>query len=110
MGIPESPQRLAARTLLDIPPVLCVSVFGRIPDVGRTVASGLDRPGAEFFLPAVVNRLVHEHAVDVDVLSTPCSWFGMTYPADKPTVTAHIRSRVEMGEYPSDLIADLIAQ
>ncbi len=30
--------------VLKIPPVLCISVFGRIPDVGRTTSSRLQRP------------------------------------------------------------------
>lgn len=33
-------------TVIHIPPVLCVSVFGRVPDVGKTVSADLKRPGS----------------------------------------------------------------
>lgn len=37
-------------TVLQIPPVLCISVFGRIPDVAATVSSDFKRPGARLVL------------------------------------------------------------
>lgn len=35
---------------LEIPPVLCISAFGRIPDVARTVSSDFKRPGSRLVL------------------------------------------------------------
>ena len=36
--------------ILEIPPVLCVSVFGRIPDVGLTISSDLKQAGSRLVL------------------------------------------------------------
>lgn len=67
----------------------------------------LDRTGgdlrAEFFLPFAVNSLVLAGKVGVDVLKTTSSWFGITYPADKPRVVDRIQSLVDAGEYPEEL-------
>ncbi|MDO8559431.1 MAG: AIR synthase-related protein [bacterium] len=37
-------------TVIKIPPVLCVSAFGRIPDVGKTVTADFKMPGASIRL------------------------------------------------------------
>lgn len=58
---------------------------------------------AEFMIPTVVNKLISERKVAVKVLGTSSSWFGVTNPADKDTVTARIRALVDSGEYPSNL-------
>ena len=40
---------------------------------------------------------------DVEVLETSGSWFGGTYPEDKPVVVASIKKLVDAGEYPAPL-------
>ena len=37
------------------------------------------------------------------VLPTSDTWFGVTHPEDKPTVTKTIREMVTRGEYPSPI-------
>jgi phosphoribosylformylglycinamidine synthase II len=37
-------------TVIKIPPVLCISVFGRIPDVARTVSADFKEPGNQIVL------------------------------------------------------------
>lgn len=60
-------------------------------------------PKAEFFLPTVVDSLVAAGQASVTVLSTPDSWFGVTYPQDKAVVMDGIRRLVDQGVYPENL-------
>ena len=65
----------------------------------RTAAGN---PRAEFFLPTVVSTLISRGEARFRVLQTPGRWFGITYPADRPTVSAAIRALVTAGEYPQN--------
>ena len=80
------------------------AIFGQLR---REFPSFLDahagNPKAEFFLPTVVDGLVAAGKATVKVLSTPESWFGVTYPQDKAVVVEGIRSLVEKGMYPAKL-------
>lgn len=60
-------------------------------------------PKAEYYLPAVVDTLIGERAATARVLDTPESWFGVTYPQDKPVVVQGIRRLVDAGVYPAKL-------
>lgn len=62
-------------------------------------------PTREFYLPAAVDRLIAEGAATCRVLTTPDTWFGVTYPADKPRVVSSIRGRIAAGDYPERLWA-----
>lgn len=63
------------------------------------------REKSEWYIPFVVDEMVHEGAATVSVLPTDSSWFGVTYREDKPFVQAEIRKLVEAGEYPASLFA-----
>ena len=63
------------------------------------------REKSEWYIPFVVDELIHEGKADVTVLPTDSSWFGVTYREDKPFVTAEIRKLVDAGEYPPSLFA-----
>lgn len=58
---------------------------------------------SEFFLPMVVNELLVEGKARVKVLPTHETWFGVTYPADRPTVQGAIRDLIARGVYPEQL-------
>ena len=60
-------------------------------------------PKREFYIPSAVNTLIGEGSAQVKVLSTPDSWFGMTYREDRPRVTESIRRLVKEGVYPEEL-------
>ena len=60
---------------------------------------------SEWYIPFVVDELVHEGKADVEVLPTDSNWFGVTYREDKPFVTAEIGKLVADGEYPPSLLA-----
>ena len=58
---------------------------------------------SEWYIPFVVDEMIHEGAATVDVLPTESAWFGVTYREDKPLVTDAIRALVDAGEYPASL-------
>lgn len=58
---------------------------------------------SECYIPTVVDDFVRRGQADCRVLETSSSWFGVTYPDDKPHVVASIARLVEAGDYPSPL-------
>lgn len=60
---------------------------------------------AEFFIPLIVNEMIHEKKGKVKVLGGGDIWFGVTYKEDKEAVSAKIRELVDSGQYPKDLWA-----
>lgn len=58
---------------------------------------------AEFFIPLVINYLIHSQKAKVKVLSSADEWIGVTYAADKDTASQKIRELVAQGKYPADL-------
>jgi NDP-sugar pyrophosphorylase family protein len=62
-----------------------------------------DRPKSEFLLPTLVDRLIKERQARVKVLRSSGSWFGVTYPEDKPRVMENIRTLISQGVYPESL-------
>lgn len=63
------------------------------------------QPGAkgELYIPSVLDRVIKEGRGRVKVLASPESWFGVTYPDDKPRVVEQIRAKIAQGQYPEKL-------
>ncbi len=61
---------------------------------------------AECLLPNSVDKMMKAGLVDVKVLRTESTWFGVTYPEDKPWVMASLQTLIDQGEYPAHLWAD----
>lgn len=63
------------------------------------------KPGAkgELYIPSVLDRVIREGRGQVQVLTSPESWFGVTYPDDKPRVVEEVRKRIVAGQYPEQL-------
>ena len=59
-------------------------------------------PKAEFFLPTTVTELLTENKATVTVLHSPDKWYGVTYAADKPVVSAALQSFADQGLYPAN--------
>ncbi len=57
----------------------------------------------EYFLPAVVSRLLEEGKARVRVLESADKWYGVTYKEDKPVVVAALAAMREAGIYPTKL-------
>lgn len=58
---------------------------------------------AEYFLPVTVGKLLAEGKATVRVLHSADRWYGVTYAADKPQVTAALKALTAAGKYPDGL-------
>jgi NDP-sugar pyrophosphorylase family protein len=57
----------------------------------------------EYYLPAVVTKLLKEDRATVTVLTSSDKWYGVTYKEDKPMVVAAIKQLKDTGLYPKNL-------
>ena len=57
----------------------------------------------EYFLPAVVSRLLGEEKATAAVLESKDKWYGVTYKEDKPMVMAAVQNLKDQGLYPQNL-------
>lgn len=64
----------------------------------------INEPKSECYIPTVVDELINANQAECRVLETSSSWFGVTYPDDKPHVVASIQALVDKGHYPSPLV------
>lgn len=60
-------------------------------------------PKSECYIPTVVDDLIASGKAVCQVLPTTSSWFGVTYPDDKPRVMESIEKLIQAGEYPRQL-------
>ncbi|MBT8036774.1 MAG: NTP transferase domain-containing protein [Verrucomicrobiae bacterium] len=58
---------------------------------------------SECYIPTLVDELIRDNKADCKVLETTSSWFGVTYPDDKPFVVENIQKLIDAGDYPSPL-------
>ena len=58
---------------------------------------------SEFYIPSAVDKLINDGVLNVDVLDTNSSWFGVTYQEDKPIVMEKLNALIESGAYPEKL-------
>jgi len=64
----------------------------------------IDKPKSEMYIPSVVFEMIDEGKATVKVLKTDSPWFGVTYKEDKPAVVNKIKSLIEKGDYPSEIL------
>ncbi|MEX0330539.1 MAG: NTP transferase domain-containing protein [Puniceicoccaceae bacterium] len=57
----------------------------------------------EFYIPTFVDDLITMEGAQCDLLQTDASWFGVTYPGDKPYVQQRLSELIGNGVYPSPL-------
>jgi len=57
----------------------------------------------EYLIPSEIDALINEGRMKVKVLKTDASWFGVTFPEDKPAVKETLAKLVNDGVYPSPL-------
>ena len=58
---------------------------------------------SEFFIPLMVDKLIHEGTATCEVLDTTSKWFGVTYPEDRPDVVAKFKKLADEGVYPEKM-------
>ena len=102
---PEHPVKLTAKELVSMnlwgfTPELFDALESRFPE---WLAVNGAKEKSEWYIPFVVDELIHEGKADCRVLPTESSWFGVTYREDKPFVMAEIKKLVDSGEYPPKL-------
>jgi len=94
------------------PDALCsMNYFGFTPRLFAVLETGfsafLKASGtelkSEYLIPNIVNDALASGAARMKVLSSNASWFGVTFPQDKPLVQDSIRNLVASGAYPSPL-------
>lgn len=97
-------------TALDPDTVVSMNMWGIHPDIFPELASQFEEfktkanlEKDEFFLPAVIDKMVKDGKKQVRVYNTAAVWYGMTYREDKDKVMAAIRKMVEDGIYPKEL-------
>jgi NDP-sugar pyrophosphorylase family protein len=62
---------------------------------------------SEWLLPVTVDDMIQAKATRVKVLQSGDSWFGVTYPEDKPLVSEKIKKLVDRGSYPTPLFPEV---
>ena len=104
---PDAPETVpldarASMNLWGFTPGLFDELERRFPE---WLAANAAKEKSEWYIPFVVDELVHEGKADCRVLPTDSRWFGVTYREDKPFVEAAVRALVDAGEYPANLLA-----
>lgn len=62
---------------------------------------------AEKLLPSTLTEFILDGSVEVDMIPTTATWYGITYKEDKDKVVESLQNLVDKGEYPSNLWASL---
>lgn len=57
----------------------------------------------EFYIPEVIDTLIHQGKIKLKVMISDEKWFGVTYPEDKKTVVTLITQLIAEGKYPQSL-------
>ena len=104
---PDAPDKvpLAARVSMNLwgfTPGLFTELEKRFPE---WLAVNGSKEKSEWYIPFVVDELIHEGKADCRVLPTDSSWFGVTYREDRPYVVSEIAKLVAAREYPANLLA-----
>ncbi len=96
---------------LDPKTPVSMNVWGFTPDYFKYseryfvefLKENINKPKAEFFIPLVINEMIHNNEATVKVLDTTSKWFGVTYAADRPAVVAKFAELHANGEYPEKM-------
>ncbi len=58
---------------------------------------------SEFFIPSAIDKIITDETLNVKVLNTDSSWFGVTYQEDKPIVMEKLNRLIETNVYPNKI-------
>lgn len=78
-------------------------IFDQLLKQFQQFLEGDPGPKGELYIPLVLDKVIRQGEGRVKVLPSPESWFGVTYPDDKPRVVEQIRNRVKLGQYGEQL-------
>ncbi len=92
--------------------IVSMNFWGFTPKIFERLESGMqtffaenaaDLTKCEYYLPTLVKESMADGLCDVKVLPTAAKWYGITYAADKATVTSAIAAMHHDGTYPAKL-------
>lgn len=69
------------------------------------LATNAGSTSAEFFIPIGVQHIIDNNIGSITVLKGGSTWFGVTYPEDKPVVQDSLNRLLDSGVYPRSLWA-----
>lgn len=58
---------------------------------------------SEFYIPSVADELIHNGKMQIKMLTTNASWFGVTYREDREKTVEALAQLTQSGEYPGKL-------
>ena len=96
---------------LDLDTLVSMNMFGFLPSffdhASEQFKDFLKERGmeekSEFFIPLLIDNLIKNEVLNVKVIDTDASWFGVTYKEDKPIVQEKLNHLIDIGEYPQKL-------
>lgn len=91
--------------------IVSMNMWGFTPHIFTRIKEGfvtfldqyINDPEAEYYIPALVDRLIQSGEARVKVLHCDASWFGITYREDRDNARNAIIKKIENGEYPEVL-------
>ena len=97
--------------------LVSMNMWGLTPDFLEVLESGFktffeeevpsDPLKAEFLIPSFVGSLLEQGKINVKVLKSNDTWYGMTYKEDVAAVKNSFKKMLDSGLYKSDLFSDL---
>ncbi|HVU54143.1 MAG TPA: sugar phosphate nucleotidyltransferase [Puia sp.] len=80
------------------------SLFSYVEKIfGEFLKEQGNNPKAEFFIPIIGDKFIHDGKGAIKVIPTGAKWFGVTYKEDAPEVQASLNALIAKGEYPSKI-------
>lgn len=77
------------------------------PEIERLLKEFLAAKGnelkSEFYIPSVADNLIKSGKMQLKMLTTNASWFGVTYREDREKTVATLQALADKGEYPEKL-------
>lgn len=75
----------------------------------KFVQENYKNPTSEYYIPLIVNQLINKGTIDMSVIPTKETWYGVTYQADRPTVVAALKRLTDEGNYVTPLWKEPVA-
>ena len=107
----------ADEAVLDLDSLVSMNMRGLTPDFLDVLESGFEvffdeevpeNPlKAEYLIPTFIGKLLEQEKIQVKVLRTDDTWYGMTYKEDVEAVKESFQGMLDKGTYEKDLFADL---
>ena len=98
---------ISKNTELDMESLVSMNMWGLRPEFMDLLEKGFveffENGGqGEFLIPTYIGELLEKKAIDVKVLKSNDTWYGMTYKEDGPAVRENIERLVKEGLYPEE--------